>query len=104
MNSYDNFLVNHGQDLKTAKKQLDILSKNNKLESIIEALEKIEKIYDKLVCNFIDNKIRRNNSRTDISEIAECALQNMNRNGTEMRMILFAIEEVYEHCIEEDDE
>ena len=34
-------------------------------------------------------------NRISMNEITDVALNNMNRNGTEMKMILYAIEDIY---------
>ncbi len=98
MNTYDTFLENYSQDLALASKRLYAMSRDQSTHTMnikSEAIDIISDTYDKSVCRFIESMIFRVERRTTVTEIATCALENMNRNGTEMQMIIYAIEQVY---------
>ena len=99
--SYDDFLTNYAAEIKTAINQLKEMSKkydeffekygeDDYGKMMVDAL----KNYDKNVEDLIDGWLTYPND-ISIRNIAESAIDNMNRYGTEMQMILYAIEEVY---------
>ncbi|HUW44225.1 MAG TPA: hypothetical protein VMW50_00365 [Dehalococcoidia bacterium] len=95
--SYEDFFMNYGSEIKNA---LDLLRKLGKKidsgeiteEKASPAIDKIDSIYDGAVVNYIVDTIT-SGGRTDARELTNIAIDNMNRQGTEMQMILYAIEE-----------
>lgn len=95
--TYEDFFIDYGQEIKEAITILKTIAKEIKSgkideDDVFEALDKIAKIYDTEVVNFIERAAYDGN--VDARDIANTAMDNMNRQGTEMKMILYAIEEV----------
>ena len=95
--SYEKFLQSYCTQLATATNVLKHIKKSDNVDTKELIINDISKIYDKIVIDYIDKCIDKDNIRTiiSISEIADVALNNKNRNGTEMKMILNAIEDIY---------
>lgn len=96
--TYEDFFMNYGEELKNAITILKEISKkirNKELseDDVIPVLDKLERIYDKKVVNYIGDSALGQYS-VDARDIAQIAIDNMNREGTEVQMILYAIEEL----------
>lgn len=99
--SYDDFLDNYHDELKDAIVKLSALGKvydeiDEKIgEEIGEEIEKRLSVYDDNVSSQImdwivsGHTIRKN-------DIVDFAFKNMNRYGTEMQMVLYAIDDYYD--------
>ena len=96
--TYEDFFMNYSLEIKNALEILKQLAKKFEKEELEEddlvaALEKLEKIYDTAVTEFIAGSIYAG-GYIDARDLANTALDNMNRQGTEMQMILFAIDDL----------
>jgi len=98
MTSYEEFLTNYADEMSTAIRGFKKI-KVNKLtdEKLDEAKEKIDNRYDKGVSDEFEGFLY-NKDRLSILSLANIALSNLNRYGTEMRMIISAIED-YTHVL-----
>lgn len=95
--SYDDFIMNYGSEIKKALNLLRSINKKLKNNEIDEeqynnALKKVENIYDYGVIDWIDHSIM--GGYFDVSSLVNKAIENMNANGTEMQMILYAIDDI----------
>jgi len=96
--SYDDFLTNYGSEIKNAivllkKLQKKMMNGEISEDEFASAMIKLEQIYDVEVMEFIDGAIF-GIEHVDTRNIANTAIENMNINGTEMSMILNAIDDI----------
>lgn len=97
--SYDDFLDNYHDELKEAIVKLSALGKvyDEIDEKIGEEIEKKLSVYDKNVSKRIMDWIVASVHRPiRKNDIADFALDNMNKYGTEMQMVLNAIDDYYD--------
>lgn len=103
--SYTDFLSRRGKEIHDAINKLSLISSHMKhtkgdekpLEIDAETEKKIEdrlKVYDENVSRKIFHWISL--GRIDAHDLAQFAIENMNRYGTEPEMIIQAIEDFYD--------
>jgi len=100
--SYDDFLTNYSDEIKTAVNQLremskkydDFISSYGSEDKFGEMIDNTLGNYDKNVPDMIDSWMSRHET-ISINDIVSSAIRNQDRFGTEKQMILYAIEEVY---------
>lgn len=104
--SYTDFLTRRGKEIHDAINKLALISSAMKhtrgdekpLEIDDETYNKIEdklKVYDTNVLSKIDHWIALG-GRTEAHDIANFAIENMNRWGTEPQMVLYAIDDYFD--------
>jgi len=96
--SYDDFIDNYASELKDATIVLKKISEKVESGEIDEAqlnevLDKIENIYDQEVFNVVESALFGGYIPT-IRELANIGLDILNRHGTEMKMIINAIDDL----------
>jgi len=95
--SYDEFMNSYGTQLSQATHKLNSIRdriKNGEIpeESAWEELDKLN-MYDEAITRYIENAIT-GNENVSSHELAQASMENYNRTGTEMQMIIQAIEEI----------
>jgi hypothetical protein len=103
--SYTTFLTNYGKQIKKALSQLRELEKNVMNNPDMEltyddAFDNLIDKYDEMVVNGID-RLLMSSKYIDETDIAELAIRNQDRNGTEPQFLLFAIEDLYNSLIKD---
>ena len=94
--TYENFIDNYAVDMSRLIKEFESLDKKAILEdesALSHALNNIDNIYDIGVCDYFERCICGSENLTIVS-MADRALNNMNRYGTEMRQIINALEDL----------
>ena len=94
--TYENFIDNYAVDMSKLIKEFDSLDKKAILEdesALSHALDNIDNIYDSGVSDYFERCICGSENLTIVS-MADRALNNMNRYGTEMRQIINALEDL----------
>jgi len=107
-NTYTDFLVNYGSEIRIALLELNKVAKAVEINSISresfdKAYDYIEGIYDGPVVSFIEDAITNKRSAT-AEDMASVGLQIQNRYGTEPRMVIYAIDDFCSRLNLEDDE
>lgn len=105
--SYTNFLTNYGKQIKTALNQLrkinkvitDGLSNESDYE---KGFDNLLSKYDELVVNGIDRMLM-SAKYIDETDIAELAIRNSDKNGTEPQFVIFAIEDLYKTLVHDEE-
>ena len=93
LNSYDEFLDNYSPDISEEIKKFKTIDENSMSEEdLANAEDKINDVYDIGVGEFFTNAIF-DNDRLNVREVADLALRNMNRYGTEMKQVLNALQD-----------
>jgi hypothetical protein len=103
--TYSDFLMDYGQEIKQARKQIQIASKiignigeDDKLtENFYIEFEKAMQKYDVNVGDMVDTWLAYafDGDLVEADEIVKFAMNNQDRYGTEMKFILQAIEDMY---------
>jgi len=92
--SYDDFRDNYGRELNACLRILRAFGKKIDKEEITDEqwsrLERTLKVYDRMVQEFVLNPRDFITSH----DIANLAIENQNRNGTEMKMVINAIDDL----------
>ncbi len=96
--SYTDFLSKYGDEINESIKKLKILSGIDEIdEETYKQIEEKLKVYDTNVPKQIMHWISLSkHQRISADEIARFALENMNRWGTEMQMVLYAIDDYFD--------
>ena len=98
--TYEDFFMHYGEEIRNALTVLRTIKKkinDGELgeDDVVPQLEKLDKIYDGRVVDWIDSEVSGGSPHNaDAQEIARIAIDNMNSTGTEVQMILYAIEEL----------
>ena len=98
--SYDDFIDSYAREIQNARK---LIKKGHKITDAIEGgddeyasiFQRWENTYDEMIIRGIDEWFW-GGRLPSVSDIAKLAMKNQDRNGTEMKMIIYAIEEYYE--------
>jgi len=104
--SYTDFLMHYGDEIRVAIQRLDKIGQESAGEEDFFNYDEIDQRlenYDKNVIDEIDDWVVRGVAP---EEIAEFAIRNQDRYGTEPRMVLYAIEDYFHACglYDEDEE
>ena len=93
MNSYDNFIDSYAVELRNAISDFKKLDEFAITEADLEkAFNRIDSIYDRGVASKLESFLHNKRNLT-IRAIADMALDNSNRYGTEMKQALNASED-----------
>lgn len=112
-NSYDHFIDSYASELQSGIEKFNTLKVDEiKEDDLASALNRIDNIYDVGVSDFFERALYSKTwpeNELTIRAMADIALKNMNRYGTEMRQILNALEDFLQELSdylpeEEDDE
>jgi len=95
--SYDNFIDEYAGEMVDIKRMFREIYDNASDEKIMDAFSKIEDRYDPPVVDFLDDYALTPNVPT-IKDIADVGLEINNRYGTEMKMVINAIYDLYDEC------
>lgn len=108
--SYEDFINSYAAEVTSAVVTFDKLDTEAIIENgedLQKACEKIDSIYDTGVSLFFERAIYGSRD-LNLTTLADLALQNMGRYGTEMKQILNALEDfthyLRKYLPEEDDE
>lgn len=89
--SYDDFLIQYGEKLKIAERQLMYIDLIDSFSpELIDKIKKTLQPYDTNIEDFIFGATHHTKA-----DIARLAFDNQNRWGTELQMVLFAIDDIY---------
>ena len=100
MTTYNSFIANYSKELATAAKQMlkmqnMHIQKSLNEEKLFEILERMDKIYDSFILKNIERMIFTPYLDIDSEDIANIAFSNLQNTGTEMQMMIYAIDELY---------
>lgn len=100
MTTYNSFIANYSKELATASKQMlqmqnMHIQKALNEEKLFEILQRMDKIYDSFILKNIERMIFTPYLDIDSEDIANIAFSNLQNTGTEMQMMIYAIDELY---------
>ena len=97
--SYEEFIDNYACEMYSAIKRFESLDAKAILENnddLADILNKIDTTYDRGVCDFFERALCGTKPLSIVS-MANEAVSNMNHYGTEMKMILNALEDFVDY-------